>query len=1495
MRRTIRHILLIGLTLLLLSGAERALAQSNNLCPTGSVPSLTVNNCAGVTDYTVAQSFTVDNTANVASATVCVSTANNRRDGWYRFTATSTTSTIEVTVAQGTRNIAVAVYTGTCGAMTEVGCVNNAGNGGTETITLTTTIGTTYYIRLIRINSGSTGNDIDGTIAVRSPLGNDNCGGAIVLTPGAPGAACSSVCGTTFGATGSTPATACSGTADDDVWYSFTATQISHSITVDGTGNFDPVVALLSGGCGALTNQACSDLTGNGGVETLVFNNLVAGQTYFIRVYDYDNGAPSDYEFTICVTTPILPTCPGSMGLGVVNVASLPYSSTGRTTTGRGNEFTASNTIICGNSNYYQSNDEVFVFTPATSGLVSIAVTSGSSNVGIMLYNGCPFIGQGGTCVDYSQSTSGNQFLCVNVVAGNTYYLLVDRNGGTSISSYNITISAPSVGAPPGSTCFNPVVIAALPYTATNQTTQCKLNDYNNSSTGSCMTLYESGEDMVFQFNSTGTQCIRITLSNTSSTAAGFQLYENCPGSAGANCLGAVGGGNVSANFSLPGAGTYYIIVDSWDPPSSVGFDINVTTSPITSFNDLPCNATFLPINTNLNGNNSCSGGTGEPGAPSCWTGGELNTVWFRVQPTGTSLTIKTFLGTLANTQIAVYQGTCSSLTQVSPTGSSCNQDITCGTNSVNNSQVTLTGLTPGNNYWIRVDGENDMTGTFGIIAVDGTNGLPTVYGQECQSPLPVCQNSLSVGNPGYSAFGNSCDFGSFLNCLLSGERASAFYSIPINAAGNLEFDIVPNDWLGAPSTTSTDYDFAIWEVGASGLQCNQLGSTAPVRCNYSALGVTGLSGTGNSPGAYPGFNGAYEPAIAVAPGEVYLLMISNYTNSTSGFTLNFSGVPDPVNYSAVPSSMNWIGGTNTSWGVSGNWGACNIPTCAVDVNIDIGSINQPVVQSNYSVGNVFINAGASLTINPGITLSVCGDFINNGSLVMLPGSQVRFVGSGNQAVVGNFTGANRFANFTMAKPSGLLVLDSDIDIDENDSLLIGGQFDPASHRIRLKKNFYNADGANTHVSPAAGTTYEFNGNAVQVFRNDGSDIVLDTVVMNQAPASSLQLSPSGNSELIVAGRLTLTSGKIVTGTEEVDVINGDNAAVTSGNVNSYVEGKLIRALLPNATGIYDFPVGNAARGYELARLDFTSPTQIPEIEAEFFSWGAVPNGPASSECVYADYSLNPSLNHGYWTLTASSNGNTGVYDITLFNRSYTNAVVGGGWSVMKRSPSGSGPWFLDGTCVLTSTITASTRTGLTGFSDFATVQSSFPLPIELLSFTAKLVGDQVLTQWSTATETNNDYFTVEHSTDGINFESVGVVDGAGNSVHTLTYAYVHEYPVRGVNYYRLKQTDYDGRSGYSDVVAVKVVRAPSGISVYPSPAIQDITLEFYSTRGEAASIQVTDVIGQLVLEEAITLDKGMVSRILPVKMLADGLYTITIYSDHDCWRTTFVKGEARP
>lgn len=1467
---------------------EKSFAQSNNLCPQTGVPTLTVNPCNGATNYNVDEFWTVDNTANVSNVTTCVSAVNNRRDGWFRFVATATTTSIVATV-QATRNVALAVYTGTCGSMTEQGCVNAGGNGVTETLTFATVIGTTYYIRVIRFNSGTTSNDMTGTIDVVTSVTNDNCATATPLTPGAVGAACSPVCTGVFGATASAPATGCSGTANDDVWFSFTATQISHVITVDGANDFNAVVELLGGTCGSLTNLACSDLTGDGGVENLTFNNLVAGNTYFVRIYDYDAGVPGDYEFSICIATPVIPTCPAGLGGGVVNIAALPYSSSGRTTLGKGNDITATNALVCGNSNYYQGLDEVFIFTPAVSGNMSISVTSGGTNVGIMLYDGCPFIGQGSSCVDYSQSNSGNQFLCANVIAGNTYYLVVDRNGTGSLNNYTINISAPSPGAAPGSTCANAVIVASLPYSVTNQTTQCKGNDYTNASTGSCTSLYESGEDMVFSYTAAGSECIRISLSNTSSSQAGFLLYENCPGSAGANCLGYVGGGNVAGNFSLPGAGTYYIIVDSWDPPSSVNFSLSITAAGATSPNDYPCNAIVLPLGVNMNGNNSCTSGLLEPAAPSCWTGGELNTVWYKVVPTGASLIIKTFLGTLSNTQIALYQGSCFGLTQVAPTGSSCNQDITCGLNSTNNSQIVVNGLTAGQTYYIRIDGENDMTGTFGILAVDGATGLPSVYGQECVSPIPVCQNSINVGNPGYSAFGNACDFSNFVNCLSSGERASSWYTIPIGVDGTLEFDIVPNDWLGAPSTTSTDYDFAIWEIGASGLQCSQLGTTAPTRCNYSALGVTGISGTGNSPGIYPGFNGAYEPAINVLAGQVYLLVVSNYTNSTSGFSLNFSSVPDPVNYSASPGTMTWLGGTNTSWGVTGNWGACNIPNCAVDAIVNSTSINQPTVFANQTVNSITINAGASLTINPNITLSVCGDFTNNGSLIALPGSTIKFVGSGTQTISGNLVGVNGFANFTMEKPSGTLFLNSNITIKENDSLKTGF-FDPNGKIIRVGKNLYNADGSSTHVSPATGTTYIFNGSVVQNFTNMGDEITFDNVQMAQTGAFSLILGAGAFNNVNVAGTLTLTNGKIVTGARQVVVLNPANAATTSGNVNSYVEGNLRRALNTNATGIYDYPVGNAAKGYQLARMDFTSPTQIPEISASFSSWSGVPNGPVSSECTFADYSLSQALDNGFWTLNASANSNTGIFDMTLFNRSYTNAAAPGGWTVMKRIPSGSGPWMLDGSCVLTSALTATQRTGMLDLGDFATAQSNSPLPIELLMFDATVKSQVVLCTWKTASETNNDYFIIERSTDGKHFQTTGIVDGAGTSTEIHSYSFPDKEPFNGLSYYRLKQVDFDGAFSYSEIIAVKIKAENGDIQISPNPANDVLQYNFELDQPARGIVQVLDVLGNVVVEEQKDFHAGIIQADLQIKHLANGVYYLKIFSDEISSKRKFIK-----
>jgi len=95
---------------------------------------------------------------------------------------------------------------------------------------------------------------------------------------------------------------------------------------------------------------------------------------------------------------------------------------------------------------------------------------------------------------------------------------------------------------------------------------------------------------------------------------------------------------------------------------------------------------------------------------------------------------------------------------------------------------------------------------------------LPEIEGQDCGSPIIVCNQNTQVGDPGFQLFGNNCDFpGAGTNCLYTAERGSAWYQINIASAGNLEFNIIPNDWVGAPSTACTDYDFAVWKIAGSG------------------------------------------------------------------------------------------------------------------------------------------------------------------------------------------------------------------------------------------------------------------------------------------------------------------------------------------------------------------------------------------------------------------------------------------------------------------------------------------------------------------------------------------------------------------------------------------------------------------------------------------------------------------------------------------------------
>lgn len=194
-------------------------------------------------------------------------------------------------------------------------------------VTLTGLLPGTEYTVSVTTNCGASGAAAPATIRFQTIPANDECAGAISLTPGAPEAACiSPTPGTIVSATKSAGVAVCQGKAgDNDVWYSFVATSGQHLITVagDNTGGgqaFDAIIGLLSGTCDALTGLQCEDANGMGGTETMVASALTIGQTYYVRVTSFvDRGS----KFTICVTTPAACSAPTRP---LVVIGSLKYN-----------------------------------------------------------------------------------------------------------------------------------------------------------------------------------------------------------------------------------------------------------------------------------------------------------------------------------------------------------------------------------------------------------------------------------------------------------------------------------------------------------------------------------------------------------------------------------------------------------------------------------------------------------------------------------------------------------------------------------------------------------------------------------------------------------------------------------------------------------------------------------------------------------------------------------------------------------------------------------------------------------------------------------------------------------------------------------------------------------------------------------------------------------------------------------------------------------------
>jgi hypothetical protein len=137
-----------------------------------------------------------------------------------------------------------------------------------------------------------------------------------------------------------------------------------------------------------------------------------------------------------------------------------------------------------------------------------------------------------------------------------------------------------------------------------------------------------------------------------------------------------------------------------------------------------------------------------------------------------------------------------------------------------------------------------------------------------------------------------------------------------------------------------------------------------------------------------------------------------------------------------------------------------------------------------------------------------------------------------------------------------------------------------------------------------------------------------------------------------------------------------------------------------------------------------------------------------------------------------------------------------------------------------------------------------------LLSFEGIPLEDKVRLDWVTASEINNDYFTVEKSRDGMEFFPIGKVEGADNSTEIRPYSLDDMDPIFGISYYRLRQTDFDGAFTTSEIIAVNYKKKISQYSVFPNPATDKVYL--ISSNTEPSQVSVRDLNGKEIINFSI-------------------------------------------
>ncbi|CAN5238412.1 hypothetical protein BH09BAC2_BH09BAC2_11890 [soil metagenome] len=181
-------------------------------------------------------------------------------------------------------------------------------------------------------------------------------------------------------------------------------------------------------------------------------------------------------------------------------------------------------------------------------------------------------------------------------------------------------------------------------------------------------------------------------------------------------------------------------------------------------------------------------------------------------------------------------------------------------------------------------------------------------------------------------------------------------------------------------------------------------------------------------------------------------------------------------------------------------------------------------------------------------------------------------------------------------------------------------------------------------------------------------------------------------------------------------------------------------------------------------------------------------------------------------------------------------------------------------------------------------------LPVTLVDFNVIYRSGNAEIKWTTANELNSDHFEIQRSFDGNHFQPIGRVEGAGNSYVIRNYQFTDKNIAARTTYYRLITIDKDASFNYSRIVKINPLATGFSVSLYPTPAVSNLTCEWTGKTSGIAQIVITDVTGRTLLSQQVSSRTGINNFKVPVQNLAKGMYMIVVETNEGAVKSTFLK-----